>query len=348
MFLRAEHVSVYFPGVALPDSGQHEPAQVGGILGTWRGRRAVRALDKVSLSLGDGDRLGVVGHNGSGKSTLLRALAGIYIPQEGRVAASGPVSGIFNVSIGFRQEASGYRNILLKGLMAGRTHAEIERAIPAIQAFTELGDFLHAPLRTYSQGMALRLAFATTTAFTHEILVMDEWIGAGDGRFQEKVVAHMNSLFERTRICVVASHHHGLLRRITDRCIWLDAGRIRASGPTLEVLEAYDEELRSRPGDEREPVFFREPIPEGFEALRVVLVDPARPQSPAVVTWNVERFGVLQAEVHLVDGAQGKEKLVFSGRGSDSRKTGPWVRPGMVFRLRDGRDGELLAEVRAA
>ena len=201
MYLRANNVSLFFPIQAgTPQTSVERKGHLGGVHQIYQGRPCVRALDQVSVSLQQGDRLAVIGHNGSGKSTLLRTLAGIYHPQAGTVETDRRVSGIFNMSIGFRQEASGYRNILLKGLMAGRTRREIQAAIPAIEEFTELGSYLSMPLHTYSQGMALRLAFAITTTFTHDVLVMDEWIGAGDAYFQEKVVARMNSLIEQAHI----------------------------------------------------------------------------------------------------------------------------------------------------
>jgi lipopolysaccharide transport system ATP-binding protein len=195
MFLSVEHLSIDFP-LAIQRRGQMRAqapgaSPLGGTIHTLRGRSFVRAIDDVGFELGKGDRLALVGHNGSGKSTLLRALAGIYHPTQGVVRSSGNVSGIFNMSLGFRHEASGYRNLVLKGMMAGRTRAQIEAAMPEIAEFTGLGPYLDMPLQTYSQGMAMRLAFAATTAFSNDILVMDEWIGAGDAGFQEKIIARM-------------------------------------------------------------------------------------------------------------------------------------------------------------
>ena len=161
MYLRADHVTIEFPlagGMQPPPGDSEEP--LGGHIVQRRGKAWVRALDDVTLHLESGDRLALVGHNGSGKSTLLRVLAGVYHPDAGTVAASTSVSGIFNMSLGMRQEATGYRNLVLKGLMAGRTRAEVDALVPEIAEFTGLGPYLGMPLHTYSQGMAMRLAFA--------------------------------------------------------------------------------------------------------------------------------------------------------------------------------------------
>jgi ABC-type polysaccharide/polyol phosphate transport system ATPase subunit len=352
MYLRASNVSLYFPihgGSKTPPSDAKRNGHLGGIQQLYRGRPAVRALDNVSLGLEQGERLAVIGHNGSGKSTLLRTLAGIYHPQAGTVERDRPVSGIFNMSIGFRQEATGYRNIVLKGLMAGRTHREIEAAVPLIEEFTELGSYLSMPLHTYSQGMALRLAFAITTTFTHDILIMDEWIGAGDAYFQEKVVARMNSLIEQAHICVIASHSNTLLRRITDRCLWLEDGRVRAMGGTHELLDAYELEISAlRTEQEKRQAAARQAIPEDYQALwfEPKELSPTREGKPQAMelAWNVADFGIARIKLTVSNPSRGTgEQLVFTGGAVGKRKTGAWVMPGMEFRLRDGVDDFVLA-----
>lgn len=351
MYLRARNVSLYFPihgGITSFPGSARRTGHLGGVPQLYRGRPAVRALDDVTLSLEQGDRLAVIGHNGSGKSTLLRTLAGIYHPQQGTVERDRPVSGIFNMSIGFRQEATGYRNIVLKGLMAGKTHREIEAAVPLIEEFTGLGSYLSMPLHTYSQGMALRLAFAITTTFTHDILVMDEWIGAGDAYFQEKVIARMNSLIEQAHICVIASHSNVLLRRITDRCLWLEDGKVRALGSTQELLDAYEREIAAaRAEQEKRLAAERQQIPEGYQAL---WFEPeaqlgtlgATPQAMELA-WNVAGFGIGRIKVVVSNPRNGGEQLVFRGGPIGRRRTGPWVMPGMQFQLRDEVDDLVLA-----
>lgn len=348
MYLRADCVSLYFPAYALSSGTigrQSADSTLGGTPMEYRGKRCIRALDNVTLSLETGSRLGVVGHNGSGKSTLLRVLAGLYTPQEGSVHAGGPVSGIFNMSIGFRQEASGYRNIVLKGLMAGRTRREIEAAMPVIAEFTELGPYLDMPLHSYSQGMALRLAFAITTAFSHDILVMDEWIGAGDAQFQERVVARMNSFLETAHICVLASHNNALLRRVTDRCVWLEDGRIRAIGDTAEIIDAYDEEAESmRAQAEAAIAVARLPIPESYQILRVR--PPAKPGSRAIeLAWDLAPFNIGRVRLMVVNPATGEDQLVGTGPATGHRRTGEWVGVGMEFRLYDELGDALLGSL---
>lgn len=343
MYLRAQHVTLYYPSHVPAQSRLpgKTPSRLGGTPMLYRGKPVIRALDDVSFSLARGARLGVIGHNGSGKSTLLRVLAGLYLPQQGSVEADGEVSGIFNMSIGFRKEASGYRNIFLKGLMAGKTRREIEAAIPAIAEFTELGPYLDMPLNTYSQGMALRLAFAITTTFSHDILVMDEWIGAGDSQFQEKVVARMNSFLETAHICVIASHSNQLLRRITNQCLWLEDGRARALGETSEILEAYDAETKElRAAAESETMDRRLPIPEG---RRVLWSAPAAGRGSMDLHWDVSEFGTTRVTIKVLNPATDKEQIVCSGPAAGQRKLASWVRPGMKFRLLDDLDGLQLA-----
>lgn len=342
MYLRARNVSLRFPIKAAAkghaDFGQQEGKLGGRVQGHGK-HRHVLALDDVSLDLQDGDRLAIIGHNGSGKSTLLRVLAGIYHPQDGSVEAGARVSGLFNISLGFRGEASGYRNILLKGLIAGKSRAEIDRALPEIVAFTELGPYLDMPLRTYSQGMAMRLAFAIATAFSGEILLMDEWIGAGDAAFREKVVERMNSFVEAAHILVVASHSAGLLRRVANRAIWLEGGRIREQGDAIDLIDRYEAEARAnaRLGAIRARGRI---LPERVSFLLL-------PTAPRVgeIHWDLADSGVTEAEVVLVrpDGSQTK----FVGGGlAGSRATGPWLRTGLEFRLLDAWTGDVLASIR--
>lgn len=337
MYLQAKNVSIDFP---LTWQGHNQPSAAGeGPLGgriLVRGRKAVvSALDDISFELNRGDRLALVGHNGSGKSTLLRLLAGIYHPTAGSVRSSGSVSGIFNMSLGFRHEASGYRNLILKGLMAGRTRAEIDAALPEIAAFTGLGPYLDMPLHTYSQGMAMRLAFAVTTAFTNDILVMDEWIGAGDAGFQEKIISRMNDFLHASTIIVLASHSTGLLRRIANKAIWLEQGRIRRSGG-LEVLDEYEAMAcaASLPREIRDVVLERQglwSIPAGTPNM-----------AGAHLAWNVPAaVGDLQLFVRKPDGARDIVRNMAQRCGI--WPIAPWAKPGMVFGISPPGDHEPVA-----
>jgi ABC-type polysaccharide/polyol phosphate transport system ATPase subunit len=200
--------------------------------------RIVVALDGVSFSLTAGDRLGLVGANGAGKTTLLKVLYGIYEPTAGTMQISGRVDALFNIALGFRTEATGRRNIMLRGLINGWTTEEIAARTEDIIAFSELGDFIDLPFKAYSQGMAARLAFAIATSFEPEILLMDEWIGAGDASFQEKARDRMSAMAEKAGIMVLASHNHGLLRNTCNKILELERGRVKAFLPTSEWFDS--------------------------------------------------------------------------------------------------------------
>jgi ABC-type polysaccharide/polyol phosphate transport system ATPase subunit len=348
MRLEARNLTIDFPVRKGPkDPFDFDPAntETGGEIRVVDGSSSVRALDDVSFALGAGDRLGLIGHNGSGKSTLLRALCGIYHPTAGTVHSDHPVSGIFNVQLGFRTEASGYRNILLKGLIAGRNRREIQAAVPGIAEFAGLGPYLHMPMHTYSQGMAMRLAFAITTAFANHILAMDEWIGAGDANFQNKVVERIDSFFESADICVIASHNNRLLRKITNRCLWLDSGRVRALGPTGEILDAYEAEamaLKLESAREAARLIPRLPIPPGHRALQMSPAGQGAEGEGHVLAWDVADYHVTSVRLVLA-GNDGEERMICTGSGRGSKFIGPWLRPGMTFVLRDNVDGAQLS-----
>lgn len=190
--------------------------------------RFVIALDGVSFELEAGDRLGLVGPNGAGKTTLLQVLYGIYAPTAGTVEIDGRVDALFNINLGFRREATGRRNIVLRGLINGWSTDEIEERMEEIIAFSELGDFIDLPFKTYSQGMAARLAFSIATALEPEILLMDEWIGAGDASFQQKARTRMAELAEKASIIVIASHNQALIDKMCTKVLELEAGKVRA------------------------------------------------------------------------------------------------------------------------
>ena len=205
--------------------------------------RSVQALRNITLTLKDGDRLGLVGRNGSGKSTLLRVMAGIYEPSDGVVDVQGNIASLFQVGLGISMESTGYRNIELLGLVAGYSLEEIEALKPEIAEFSGLGDYLNLPLRTYSNGMAMRLKFACGTAFSPEILLLDEWLAAGDPEFKKKARARMRSIVDKAGILVVASHGKRLIRNECNKVLWLHKGEMRALGDTEEVLEEMERSI---------------------------------------------------------------------------------------------------------
>ena len=197
---------------------------------------AVRALDGVSFTLKDGDRLGLVGHNGSGKTTLLRAVAGIYTPTTGTLAVTGRVSSVLDVGTGLDLEGSGRENALILSRYRGIKRDEAIRSLPWIEEFTELGSYFEMPVRTYSAGMLARLAFAVATSVEPDILVMDEWLAAGDENFVAKAQARMESLVTRSRAMVLATHNKDIVRRLCNKVLLMEKGRVVAFGDTEEIL----------------------------------------------------------------------------------------------------------------
>ncbi len=199
----------------------------------------VDALKNVSFHFSHGERVGLVGSNGAGKTTLLRVLSGVYEPIVGQVEVDGHVNALLNVNLGLNLDATGYENIMLRGLYIGLHPDEIRELTPSIAEFTELGEFLHMPVRTYSAGMVLRLAFAVATATKPDILVMDEWLMAGDAQFIEKARGRIEQFVKQSQLLVLASHITWILAAVCTRILWLDGGRIVMDGPTDEVLKAY-------------------------------------------------------------------------------------------------------------
>ena len=202
-------------------------------------RITVKALSNLSLTLEHGDRIGLIGGNGAGKTTLLRVLAGVYEPTGGRIRVEGRVTPLFDLGLGLDMDASGYDNIRMRAAYFGIDRDEIERKMEDIAAFTELGDYLELPVRTYSAGMTLRLAFAAATAVDPEILLMDEWIAVSDVQFLEKAQRRAEGFVSRSSIMVVASHVESVLRRMCNKILWLERGAIVRIGPVDEVLAAY-------------------------------------------------------------------------------------------------------------
>jgi len=229
---------------------------VGGVLRRQNstGKRiVVRALEDVSLTVHHGDQLAIIGHNGAGKSTMLRVFAGIYEPSQGTISIEGRVSPLFSTSPGLDLDDTGYENIVTCGLLLGMSRDEIERKMPGIEAFSELSDYLALPVRTYSAGMLVRLGFAIATAIDPEILLLDEELGAGDARFAMHAAKRVEALIERSSIVVLASQSEDLIRRICNRAVLLDHGRVIADGPTADVFEIYGRMNKDETPNPRSP-----------------------------------------------------------------------------------------------
>jgi lipopolysaccharide transport system ATP-binding protein len=212
----------------------------GGILiSDPKGNVNVKALDNLSFHLKEGDRLGLVGHNGAGKSTLLRVLCGVYKPTVGKVSINGSVIPLIDISLGINPEATGRENIFIRGALLSLSKATIEKNIEDIISFSELGSFIDMPLRTYSSGMQLRLAFAISTMVRSDILIMDEWLSVGDENFRAKADERMSKILEMTKILVVASHSREMIMKNCNRVIWLEHGKIKLDSTPENVCDAY-------------------------------------------------------------------------------------------------------------
>ena len=205
---------------------------------------AVHALDHVTLTVGEGERVAVIGHNGAGKSTLLKVIAGIYRPSGGKLTVEGDVSNRFELSTGFEGEQNGWDNMFLRGLMLGLTPKQIKAKMREIADFSELGEFLNMPVKYYSSGMFVRLAFSVSTAVMPDILLLDEVFAAGDAGFIEKATRRMKEMVDVAKILVMVTHSMETALDICSRCIWMDRGRVRMDGPTADVVKAYLEFVR--------------------------------------------------------------------------------------------------------
>jgi ABC-type polysaccharide/polyol phosphate transport system ATPase subunit len=211
----------------------------GRILPGKAGRTSIRAVDGLTLSLGHGTRVGLVGHNGAGKSTILKVMAGIYEPTGGEVEVDGEVATMFDIGFGMDEDATGWDNISLRGRLLGHSRREVAALADEIAEASELGGFLDMPIRTYSSGMATRLAFAISTSIVPDILLIDEGIGAGDAAFLERAKERMESFVGGAGLLVVASHSDDLLRQWCTTGIWMEHGRMRMHGEIEDVLAAY-------------------------------------------------------------------------------------------------------------
>jgi lipopolysaccharide transport system ATP-binding protein len=203
----------------------------GGVIRNETGVTKIRALDGISLDLRSGDRLGLVGHNGAGKSTMLRTLAGIYPPVAGVYRCVGSVSSLIEPTMGIEPELTGLENISLRGVIMGISPAEMESLTPEIIDFCELGNYLNMPVRTYSSGMMMRLAFSIATTVRSDILLMDEWLSVGDAGFQAKAERRLREVVDRAKILVLASHSPGLIQKECNRVVELLHGKIVRDEP---------------------------------------------------------------------------------------------------------------------
>jgi lipopolysaccharide transport system ATP-binding protein len=199
----------------------------------------IDALKNINIQIKSGERVGVIGGNGSGKSTFLRLCSRIYKPSTGTIDIKGNISSLININIGIDPESTGRENIKLRLVMLGYNNDQINELINPIIEFTELNQFIDLPFYTYSTGMQMRLAFATSTFIKPEILIMDEWLATGDKDFQEKAEKKLNSIIEDSKILILASHSKDLILKTCTRVIWLENGQIKSDGTAKEITHAY-------------------------------------------------------------------------------------------------------------
>ena len=211
----------------------------GGRIGQDAGKHAVvRALDTLSFNFQHGERIGLLGHNGSGKTTLLRTLSGVYAPVRGKLHVRGKIASLLDVSMGLDPDATGFENIYLRGILDGLKPARIKSKIDEIADFSELGQYLNLPVRTYSSGMMLRLAFAISTSVEADILIMDEWLSVGDAAFSAKAAERLETLIGQSSILVLATHDPGLVSRVCTRQMLLEHGKIVSDEPVSATAAA--------------------------------------------------------------------------------------------------------------
>ncbi len=207
----------------------------------------VVALDQITLTIREGERVGIIGPNGAGKSTLLKVLAGVYPPTAGTLHVEGRISSLFDIFLGFEPDATGWDNIYFRGYLQGETPRSIRSKLQSIAEFSELAQFLDMPVRYYSAGMAVRLAFAIATAVDPEILLIDEVISVGDRSFQPRARKRLDEMMARARLIVMVSHDLTLLQQLCTRIIWMEKGRVRDMGPPQEMIQAYLQETLPSP-----------------------------------------------------------------------------------------------------
>jgi ABC-type polysaccharide/polyol phosphate transport system ATPase subunit len=209
-------------------------------------RVVVRALENVTFELNDGDRLGLIGHNGAGKSTLLRVLAGVYAPTGGTIRLDGRISPLFITSPGLDLDDTGYENIKTCGMFLGMNASEIKARVVDIARFSELGEYLDLPVRTYSSGMLTRLGFAIATSIEPDILLLDEGLATGDVRFATQAEERLKHLIARSSILVLASHSDAMIKTMCNRCALLEKGHLISIGPVKQVIDLYHQRTKAQ------------------------------------------------------------------------------------------------------
>ncbi len=229
--IRASNLVVEFPIYGMTGNRSFKKSLMniatGGILAKDASNRVlVRALDGLNFEFHEGDRVGLIGHNGSGKSTLLQVLAGIFEPAGGELMVNGKITSMLGITLGMDGEMTGLENIYLRGRLMGLQRRQIDLMVDGIADFAGIGDYLHLPMRTYSTGMAMRLAFAIATSTDADIILMDEWMSVGDAEFVHKAKERLNRLVNNARLVVIASHDHGMIQDQCNIVVTMEHGKM--------------------------------------------------------------------------------------------------------------------------
>lgn len=205
-----------------------------------RKREIFTALQDISFEIETGEIIGIVGTNGSGKSTLLRTLAGVFNPDEGKIELHDKTIALLSIGVGFQGNLSGYENIFLSGLLLGYTEKEIQSKVKEIIEFSELGEFIYKPVRTYSSGMYSKLAFSVAVLLKSDILLIDEVLSVGDIQFREKSFNKMKEIIsDKEKTVIIVSHSMDMVEKLCDKVIWINKGKIMEFGETKVVLRNY-------------------------------------------------------------------------------------------------------------
>ncbi len=229
---------------------------------------SIHAINDLTLTLRDGERLGIIGHNGAGKTTLLKMLAGVYPPTSGTRIVEGRICSLFDISVGFEGEACGWDNISYRGYLQGETPTSLKRKRQEIADFSELGDFLNIPVRYYSAGMLVRLAFAIATATEPEVLLVDEVLSVGDLAFVNKAKERMRQMMRKSSLMVLVSHDLESVMEFCTRALWMEHGRVLMDGPPKDVVAAYQASIAPIPETPLPAV-----IPEGVATPALVATE---------------------------------------------------------------------------
>jgi ABC-type polysaccharide/polyol phosphate transport system ATPase subunit len=240
--------------------------------GKKRSFRELWALRGINLEIKEGETVAFIGENGSGKSTLLKLLGGIYAPDEGRIVTRGKISTLLELGVGFHPDLTGEENVYLNGAMLGFDHAEMRERIDEIVSFSEIGNFIYSPIRTYSSGMLMRLGFSIATCVDPDILLVDEILAVGDEAFQSKCLTRMEKFKEERKTIILVSHSMELVQKLSQRVILLQEGRVVHDGPPEETIERYHTLLQKRDAPQE--------VPKVVEAVNIE-VPIERPLSPS-------------------------------------------------------------------